>query len=459
MSEHASLGQPREVEAWLADGPVRAPAELLQSAIARTTSTRQRSPIVALALGAPSIGGRASRPMWLRLWVVGALLVLAAIVAIVAAGSLRQQRPITSVLPPSPPARVLDDSPIPSGPAPSEQPAFDAGQNVLVVWSAVNPWTEVVAIPGGNPTIMADHLREVVFDACVNRCTGRFVIDFLVGTIDEGLVYGWQPCPNPADAISCAIFQAEGGSTGITLAVEGTTTDELVAAWQAEFGQAQQQKATVVNVERWQILTYEGHSVAIVAKGSRVVAVTVRAQGGLPADAVPVMLERFLPAIQFGAEPNPGLLAPVSATLGDITITMPGNYAIGAGPGTLSLNEDTGSFLVIDDRVTRLRPGDAMRIERSGGTMPPTFEVRGITLDEVKSAIDAALGTAMRKDLRIGDARGYRWRVPVAALVHPLVAVAVIEWKGSFYVFEEHFPLEAAGGGNFDFVLQAVTLQ
>ena len=459
MSEHAALGQPRVVAAWLAEGPEQAPSGLLQKALDRTATTRQRSSIVAVALGAPSIGGRASRPMSLRLWVVGALLVLAAVMAIAVAGSLRQQRPITTVLPSSPPASVLHDSPIPSGPASSDRLPFDAGENVYVAWSAVNPWTEVLAIPGGNPTFMADHLREVVFDSCVSQCTGRFVIDFIVGRIDEGLVYGWQRCPNLSDAFGCAIFEAENGDDGITLAVEGASTDELAAGWQAAFGPAHQVRESVVNAERWQILTYADRSVGIVAKGSRLVAVTVRAQGGLPADAVPVMLERFLTAIQFGADPNPGLLGTVSATLGDITVTMPGDFAIGAGPTRLSMNKDTGSFLVIDDLVTRLKPGDTMRIERSGGTTPSTFEVRGTTLAEVTSSIDAALGTARRTDLRIADALGYRWRVTQAAIVHPLVAVAVIEWKGSFYVFEEHFPIEAASAGNFDLVLQRVTLQ
>ena len=459
MSEHLPLGEPRDVAAWLGEGPDRAPSDLLARSMATVAVTRQRRAVVAAALGAPAIHDSTNRRGSLRLLVAAALLVLAAILVIVVAGAWHRQPLITTVLPPSPPATVFEDTPIPSDPVPTEPPPFAAGQNVSVAWSPINPWTKVRAIPGGLPTILVDHLREVLFDTCINQCTGPFTIDFTVGTIDQGIVYGGKKCPNPADALGCAIYQAEGGSP-ITLVVKGTTTDELAEAWQAEFGTPQQQQSMIVNDNPWQILIYENKSVGVVAKGSRVVAVTVVAQGGLPTDAVPIMLMRFLPAIQFGAEPNPGLLPPVTATLGDLTLTMPSNFAANAGPATIRINEDRGhgDFLVIDDRITLLKPGASMRIERYGGGTPVTFEVTGATLEAIRRSITRGLGDSGSTVLRIGDAQGYRWNVGQASIMHPLVAVAVIEWKGSFYVFEEHFPLDGMSAGNFDLVLQGVTL-
>ena len=455
MTEDPAGRQTRNIAVWLGEGPTHAPADLLSRSMAAVTVTRQRRSSIAVLLGAPTLASDRGVPV--RLWVAAAVLALAAVLTLIAMGSWRPTKLLTAV--PSPISTITDETPIPTGAAPTVPPRFDAGENVFVSWSPVNPWTKVTPIPGGNPMLMARHLREVTFESCINGCTGRFVIDFIVGTIDEGLLYGWRSCPDSIrGGLECAIYQAEFPG-GVVLKVEGKTTDEITSAWQAEFGPAQQVQSRIVNDDQWQVLTYDGLSVAIVVNGSRIVAVTVRAQGGLPASAVPTMLERFLPAIQFGEDPNPGLLPPVSATLGDLTLTLPRNFAMNVAAGVMSVNEDTGSFLFIDDRITRLTPGGSMRIERYGGSGASSFEVVGATLDELRTSITLGIGDAGPVELRIGDARGYRWNVAQASISHPLVAVAVIEWKGVFYVFEEHFPLDAAAAGNFDLLLEGVTLQ
>jgi hypothetical protein len=83
----------RELASWLDGEPTRAPDRLLEHALYETRRRRQRPGVVAAVLGAPTFGGRATDLSSLRVAALLALLLASLlVVAILAAGAMRQDR-------------------------------------------------------------------------------------------------------------------------------------------------------------------------------------------------------------------------------------------------------------------------------------------------------------------------------------------------------------------------------
>jgi len=110
----------RELASWLDGEPTRAPDRLLEHALDETRRQRQRPAVVAAVLGAPTFGGRATDLSSLRVAALLALLLASfLVVAILAAGAMRQDRVV-----------VLPSQSVPT-PTPSPRPTPNATPTVV----------------------------------------------------------------------------------------------------------------------------------------------------------------------------------------------------------------------------------------------------------------------------------------------------------------------------------------
>lgn len=110
--------------------------------------------------------------------------------------------------------------------------------------------------------------------------------------------------------------------------------------------------------------------------------------------------------------------------------------------------------------------------QRRAGRRPTTIDVGAIDpadeldatstiarRDELERGFRRLLGDGERTGITIGGAVGYRWAVPQRWYVGPLAGLAAFEWKGRFYVFQVHDPLDGAPGDVLGPVLAGVTLR
>ena len=450
MSDDVRPGMRPDTAEWLASGPDRAPAGLLARALDQSRATRQRPAMLAVALGAPIVTGRSSAITPLRVWLVIALLVAAAASIAIAAG-WPDRTELVVVTSPDPSATA---APLPSA-TPVIPSTFTAGYGLTVERSALNAWADahpVVPYAG----IFVGHRWEFEYDVCGDTtCASPHTIELTAGPVQDGIIYASRPCPPSAagNATTCAIWNAENRGDEI-LAITGSSTEELVAAWVAHFGDGTRTNVTA-NDAVWTVIEYETRVVALLVIRGTAVEVSLNDYRDMAPHANVADVERFLGAVHF--QPAATTTPPITERFGDVELAMPGGWLGYRSGSTLTLSN--GDLLAFRETVRRVAPGDSLVIVRIDATPGRrTFTVSGTTLDELAASIDAGMPDAARRDITIGSVRAVRWSVPQASYVGPLAGVIAFEWKGAFYVIQEHFPLDAAFAGYLDLVLQGLTL-
>jgi hypothetical protein len=247
------------------------------------------------------------------------------------------------------------------------------------------------------------------------------------------------------------------GAAALTLA--GTSLDEYAASATAasptRFPGALRAEVQVGGVlgYQWRILTAESIlgreyiDVVLAVAGSDVYALV----GSL--DMVEDL--RFLPR-----HVTPSSEDTVSGTVGDLHLTMPNGWTITPTENWLYISDaQAGDFFSISQRIDMLQPGGSVVISHpTPGNTSASFTGTGETLAELAVSIDAGLPDVERQEITIGGVRAYRWNVPQFVGYQILTAVAVLEWRDAFYVFQQHYPLDGFPGDTFGLLLRGVEL-
>ena len=156
----------------------------------------------------------------------------------------------------------------------------------------------------------------------------------------------------------------------------------------------------------------------------------------------------------------PPLPPPTPGVLGDIRVATPDGWVVQTEKTRLVLNSTGSGFFSIEQLVIALEPGADLSIKRpTGSSQTASFTVSGRTFDELVASIDAAVPDATRTKTTIDGRMAYRWGIPQTWYIGPLNAMGAIEWKGTFYVFVQHLPLDGAPGDTLGILLGAVTLE
>jgi len=155
---------------------------------------------------------------------------------------------------------------------------------------------------------------------------------------------------------------------------------------------------------------------------------------------------------------------PEPSTVGKLRLTMPDGWLVRPGTTTLRVEPAGGGVFSRDQQVIALEPGAELFIQRpvmagtQGYSESTGFSISGDTYDELVASVDAALQDATHRQIRIDGVKAYRWSVPQTSYIHPLVEVAAVEWRGTFYVFVEHLGLDGDPGNGFQVLLDGVNL-
>ena len=260
---------PGSTSTWLAEGPDRAPSDLLTRLLERSRSTRQRPGWLAVALGTPAAEDRgmarsiALRPMLIAL---GLLLAAAALVSVSIIGS-RNDRLVTVVASPShtpvpatQPTLGPTHSPLAQTPTPTATATFDASQvpevyavadwGITLRRKATMPWGAVEVGFDGDPigfhavgsqtryVLMSDvdqTSRDLFFGACsADRCQ-RPLITLSLARNGAGLVVGTTDCWGAPPSF---VFDCLGSNDLWPVTVSGHTLAALRREWLAAFGDA-----------------------------------------------------------------------------------------------------------------------------------------------------------------------------------------------------------------------------
>lgn len=392
---------------------------------------------------------------------LGAMLFLLALLAIAAFSG---RPPIDIVAVTTTPSPRGTERPSPSvAPSVDELPApYDTHLGFKVWTNASDPWVSVARTWAGHPESIGKAL-DFGFGRCASEGCVPSAVSVSVATVGEGSVvvdWTYEECPNANDrayATTCAIWSTM--HRGTPVVIEGTTTDELVAAWVERFGAVEPQSVFIAGA-RWVIVDRKSVIAGFTANGDQLLAITSQAAPGLSLMAREARFRKFVAAIRFDELRAPGSAPPGSGVVRDLELTLSADWSIAQRPSSLDIWEATGGLFSISMRITALGPGERIAIRRPvGDRRNADILVSGLTLDELVARIDAAVGDGIRTDTAIGGEPGYRWRLPQRWYVGPLVALAVVEWKGMFYVFEEHLPLDGPPGRSFEDLLGGVTLR
>ena len=293
------------VSGWLRKGPDRAPADLLTRSIERTRSSPQRPAWLAAALRAPALepAPKLGVPFWIWIAVAGAAL---ALLAGVAAAGMHDSNQLVVV-----PSRSMLTKPAPIETAPflaSAGPAvpllFYSQVGTWFAADVADPWTGVRYLEPPDPQFKLSGRRMLfTFDPCRAQpnCAESSAFLVTVGTLDEGLVYGWGECPDtvPAHSLQCGIYKAETG--GFVLVVKAPTTDALAAAWMKQFGQAVARTIGFRDAQ-WVILRYPSRWVALIVHGDSLVAVSAEDGAAFLQQGPDVRFQRMVAGVHFADE-------------------------------------------------------------------------------------------------------------------------------------------------------------
>ena len=314
----------------------------------------------------------------------------------------------------------------------------------LVVSSEdAGPWHDVHQGWGAGP---GDETSVVFFfgQCADNLCNAPYV----------SLSYG--------DPATGAIVQRT--ETGDFLRVRGSTLEKLRASWAALYPDHEFKDATVDG--RPAILALGDHTnlAVLTALNGRTVSVSIqpgafasfekaKLEGRLTAFVGAIYLPVNVPSTSPTPEPSP------AGTLGDLTVTMPAGWIVRPSETRMSVEVAGGGVLGPGMFVAALEPGAGLDVPHpSTSYANGRFRVAGRTFREVVAAVDVALPDATRRDVEIGGQPAIRWLVPQRSYIGPLVNVAVVEWKKSFYVFVQLLPFDGSPGTRFDRLLAGVTL-
>jgi hypothetical protein len=177
-----------------------------------------------------------------------------------------------------------------------------------------------------------------------------------------------------------------------------------------------------------------------------------------PPTARPTPRATEVPAPTFDFAP------PEPTTVGKLRLTMPAGWLLRPGTTTLNVEPAGGGIFSRDQQVIALEPGAKLFIQRpvmqgaQGYSESTGFSISGDTYEELVASVDGAMNDAARTQIRIDGVKAYRWSVPQTSYIHPLVAVAAVEWRGTFYVFVEHLGLDGDPGNAFQVLLDGVKL-
>lgn len=205
---------------WLDDGPSRAPEGLLQATLHATRRTRQRPGVLAVALGAPRVGGSDGRAPVARLgWTLVAIAILASVVLIVGSGWWRENQ---TVLAPTPrPSASLPSATPTRGPQRSPQPSARPTPDPIVLrpklgfWYSAAQTYEPVSWAGPGAFGRSCALGT---DFCAVMVRVR------VGALDDGVVL------NDGDQ---------------TVVLRGRSLNDVETSWTALFGASTFEKMTI----------------------------------------------------------------------------------------------------------------------------------------------------------------------------------------------------------------------
>jgi hypothetical protein len=485
MSDATTL-RDREIAARFREGPTRAPAGLLEATMAASRRAAQRPGLVAGVLGAPGAGRpiSAGRRSWsgneLRMLLVALALLLAAATVYVLSGSPRDRLPtaITSTTPtsrtPQPTPAVSTQAPtasLPDNPDALRDPSwsFSIERPAEMPWQAVEPGFDgnLLGIDAvGDPTRYVavsgeDHAAwDVYFGRCAsNACAGPLVT-VSVAREPAGPLVGTTSCnaAPPSFVIDCI---ASNDAWPVT--ISGTTLEELKDAWVAKFGSTAPATQSSLDGEPAIVFANGGRQTLVALHGDVVVAILLQPRGGTDVEAA-AALAAVIANFHFD-EPQPTFVLPPSdpTRLGKLRLTMPEGWIIHPGATELTVRSTGGGIFAIEQDVIVTDPGSGLTIHRpvmvnNAVVETAGFSIDGDTYNQLVASIDAGMPDATRSAIRIDGVKAFRWSVPQTSMIHPLVAVAAVEWKGRFYVFVEHLPLDGLPGSTFDVLLNGVEL-
>lgn len=200
---------------------------------------------------------------------------------------------------------------------------------------------------------------------------------------------------------------------------------------------------------------------SLVVAPTRIPAPDVTAPPPIATPAPTVRPTAVVPASpRFSIDPGP----PETRRLADLELTIPSGWNFSWASNAESLAVLDGAHLFARSMaVTALAPGAVIKVPRpepSGQEFDVTagFEISGATFAELVASIDAGAPDASRSNISVDGRAGYLWTVPQTSIVMPLVAVAALRWKGTFYVFYEQLALDGAPGRTFQVLLNGVHL-
>ena len=483
MSQNSPASLDRRAAEWLDDGPSAAPPSLLAATFQRSRRTPQRSGWLALALGAPAVtDGRASWPIALRPLLVVLGVLLAAGVMLAVSGTWKDRTLTVFASPSQPPSPTSQASPEPftATPTINAPPALLAidGWGITLDRQPTLPWQAVkVGFDGDSVGTdpIGDHnryiattgvdqaSRDLFFGPCdPDGCAGP-LITVSVARNDAGLVVDTTSCEHAPPNV---VFDCLASNLLWPVTVTGDTLDELRKSWLASVGEATATQVTLGN-EPAVMLARNGRSTVLAIHGDiRVAIITQPLVYGGEEDAARAFAS-VVASFRFDDLPSPSPTSSPQAragTVGDLRLTMPDGWTVRSSRTSVSVTQAGAGLFRISQQVTLLHPGESLKVGRpvaSGHDMGQGagFTISGGTFEALVAAIDAGMPDATRASATIDGVSAYRWGVPQTSYVGPLAFVAAVEWKGSFYVFVEHLPLDGSAGDSFDMLLGGVSLE
>ena len=246
----------RNVGAWLAEGPERAPAHLLSATLAMTSGTTQRPGVVAVILGAPSASDNTARRIDPRVgWLVIAL-ALAAFAATVAMIGVPRPALVVVPAPTAVPGPSVAPTRHPASPAPTlaETPAPESYSipewGITIKRDPTTPWLAIREgfdghrigydeIGNGARYVLVsvpEHAAvDVFFDTCANGICPPKIITVSLARKGAGLLGGTKPC---FAATPNVVFDCLASNDLWPITVDADTLKDLRRGWVETFGEA-----------------------------------------------------------------------------------------------------------------------------------------------------------------------------------------------------------------------------
>jgi len=258
---------------------------------------------------------------------------------------------------------------------------------------------------------------------------------------------------------------ARRAATGEFSRVRGSTIAELRASWAALFSDSTFEEATIDGRPALLAIGDQAHMSVLAVLHGKAVSISITPGAFAPFErlklqarltaftAGAIYIPTDVPSTEPTPEPSP------AGTLKDLTITMPAGWVLRAGETRMSVTEGHGGLFSRPLLVVAIRRGTGFEVPHPTAADPNAgFDVAGNTFEAVVASIDTALPDASRRDVLIGGQPGVRWSVPQTSYVAPLVNIAVVEWKKTFYLFVHQLPLDGPVGSSFDLLLAGVRL-